>query len=182
MLRLFLLAGSLIIFSVLVYYTATGSSRVTHGFVVANAELMTISNATIAIVKCLIPHLCLSATNPILHRADPPSSFEQTVTSRKLLTNTAVLVGALLVPIPLLVLSYAKWHIFREKENLLPRIVSVLDSLAREALASEDAPISAVVIYNEKIIGQGYDAVMRTGNVGSNKPGVLRQLLGHHYG
>lgn len=49
-----------------------------------------------------------------------------------------------------------------------PSIIERLVVLGKEALASGDVPIAAVLLYHGEVIGEGYNTVVRTGNAGEH--------------
>ena len=90
------------------------------------------------------------------------------MTRSRILTIIAVIVAVILVPLMLLIFSYAKWQVFDVSEHLSPSLVSQLDSLGKEALSTQDVPVSSLLLYKEQVIGKGYNTVNRTGSVGAH--------------
>jgi len=68
----------------------------------------------------------------------------------------------------LVLLFQSKLYWFSKKPELkkLERIVLV--DLAMEALKAKEVPVSSIVIYNGKIIGRGYNTVLRDTNIGGH--------------
>ena len=77
-----------------------------------------------------------------------------------------VCVSALLVGF--VVLSYSKWYLFDERADLPSWITLELEKLGSTALESGDVPIGAVLLYDDTIIGNGYNTVLRDGNAGGH--------------
>ena len=55
-------------------------------------------------------------------------------------------------------------YTFRKGKELNLKIDSTLFSLGKRSLPSLDVPISAVIIYNDSIIGKGYNDVLKNNN------------------
>jgi len=68
----------------------------------------------------------------------------------------------------LALLFQSKLYWFNKKPELkkLERIVLV--GLAMEALKTKEVPVASIVIYNGKIIGRGYNTVLRDTNIGGH--------------
>ena len=63
---------------------------------------------------------------------------------------------------------YKTSHVFSDKEKLSSSLSKELTTLAIQALKSEDVPISSVLLYGRKIIGRGYNTVLRDTNAGGH--------------
>ncbi len=59
------------------------------------------------------------------------------------------------------------YQLHKEKELNL-KIDSTLFSLGKESLPSLDVPIAAIIIYNDSIIGEGYNDVFKNNNAGGH--------------
>jgi len=76
---------------------------------------------------------------------------------------TVALAGVLL----LLIASYGQWHL-RPSEGIAAEIADSLRSLGLRALASNDVPVAAVVLYGDEIIGKGHNTVHRDSSAGGH--------------
>ncbi len=63
---------------------------------------------------------------------------------------------------------YTSSDVFSDKQQLSPPLAKELTSLAVQALQSDDVPISAILLYGRKIIGRGYNTVLRDTNAGGH--------------
>ncbi|MBI5214268.1 MAG: nucleoside deaminase [Ignavibacteriae bacterium] len=66
------------------------------------------------------------------------------------------------------VATYKSASLFRDDVILSDSLLNELRALATTALQHKDAPIAALILYKGKIIGRGYNTVLRDINVGGH--------------
>ncbi len=79
---------------------------------------------------------------------------------------TSIIVLALLFGFQ--VATYKSTSLFRDDIALSDSTVNELRALATTALQSNDAPIAALILYKDKIIGRGYNTVLRDTTAGGH--------------
>lgn len=57
---------------------------------------------------------------------------------------------------------------FKSRITLDPAVIERLMKLGESALGSNDVPIAALLLYNNEVIGEGYNTVLRDGNAGGH--------------
>ncbi|MBK8340910.1 MAG: nucleoside deaminase [Flavobacteriales bacterium] len=70
-----------------------------------------------------------------------------------------------------LVLAYCsvrKAYVLRATYMPTSEQVDVLANLGKEAISSGDVPVAALLLYNDDVIGRGYNTVRRDGNAGGH--------------
>ncbi|HKC69459.1 MAG TPA: nucleoside deaminase [Bacteroidia bacterium] len=77
-------------------------------------------------------------------------------------------VALLCILLLLALLFQSKWYYLTAKANLTPTERKELVNLAVEALKAKEVPVASLVIYNGKIIGRGYNTVLKDTNIGGH--------------
>jgi tRNA(Arg) A34 adenosine deaminase TadA len=67
-----------------------------------------------------------------------------------------------------LILAYTKFHRFKRKIALHEDHFSRLIEIAKQSLKTLDVPIGAILLYKDKIIGEGYNTVLRNAKAGEH--------------
>ncbi len=70
-----------------------------------------------------------------------------------------------------LVLAYCavrKAYVLRATYEPTTEQVEALTTLGQEAIRSGDVPVAALLLYNDSVIGKGYNTVLRDGNAGGH--------------
>jgi len=75
-------------------------------------------------------------------------------------SRTSYFLEGVLAVVLLLLLSYAQWHV-TPSPPLRDEVLDTLRTLGGMALASSDVPVGAVVLYGDRIIGEGFNTVER---------------------
>ncbi|HLA68950.1 MAG TPA: nucleoside deaminase [Bacteroidota bacterium] len=79
-----------------------------------------------------------------------------------------IIVGATLAAgLLLLVASHSQWH-FRPSEDLGQEVLDTLRILGHKALAGNDVPVAAVILYAGEIIGEGRNTVQQDRSAGGH--------------
>jgi tRNA(Arg) A34 adenosine deaminase TadA len=65
-------------------------------------------------------------------------------------------------------LPYAPYHFLPSGKELSEACVARLRDLGAEALRSRDVPVASVLMFGDSIIGEGFNTVLRDGNVGGH--------------
>ncbi|MBI3193104.1 MAG: hypothetical protein HYZ34_01400 [Ignavibacteriae bacterium] len=79
------------------------------------------------------------------------------------------------------IVTYKSSSLFHDELILDTHLVRELTRLATTALQNNDAPISALVLYRNKIIGRGFNTVIRDSNAGGHaEVNALSDVL-HNY-
>lgn len=68
----------------------------------------------------------------------------------------------------LILLFHAGWHLRRPVSELPPGYKAELARLALNSLESRDVPVASLLIYRGKIIGRGYNTVVRNRHAGEH--------------
>jgi tRNA(Arg) A34 adenosine deaminase TadA len=68
----------------------------------------------------------------------------------------------------LILLFQSRLYYFTVKRDLKPTERKELIKLAIEALKAKEVPVASLIIYNGKIIGKGYNTVLRDTNIGGH--------------
>jgi len=68
----------------------------------------------------------------------------------------------------IIMLLHSKWHLFRISPDISPDDKKELVELALNSLESKDVPVAALLIYKGKVIGAGYNTVVRNTSAGEH--------------
>jgi tRNA(Arg) A34 adenosine deaminase TadA len=82
--------------------------------------------------------------------------------------KTIVKVFLFLLALSLLFFFRSQFFYFRTNENLSEHQRKILLAEASSSLMSEDVPVGALLLFNDSIIGEGYNTVYRDSNAGGH--------------
>lgn len=68
----------------------------------------------------------------------------------------------------LILFLHSKWYIFKSSPRLPPDYKTELVNSALQSLETKDVPVGALLIYKGKIIGTGYNTVVRNTSAGEH--------------
>lgn len=88
--------------------------------------------------------------------------MQKTIDSR-----TSYFLEGILAIVVLLLVSYSQWYI-TPSPRVGGNLLDTLRILGAQALASEDVPVGAVVLYGDSILGAGYNTVLRDSAAGGH--------------
>jgi tRNA(Arg) A34 adenosine deaminase TadA len=71
-----------------------------------------------------------------------------------------MLLGAVLIPLFLVILAQ-KFSWFRRRIELKGDLLTRLQTLAKKSLETMDIPVGAILLYDQAIIGEGYNTIIR---------------------
>jgi tRNA(Arg) A34 adenosine deaminase TadA len=78
-----------------------------------------------------------------------------------------MLLGAVLIPLFIIFLAH-KLSWFRRRIELKGEFLLQLQRLAKQSLKTMDVPIAAILLYDQAIIGEGYNTVLRNHQAGGH--------------
>lgn len=82
--------------------------------------------------------------------------------------NLIFVLGIAFTLLLLILLLQSKLYWFTAKRDLKNTERKELITLSLEALKTKEVPVSSLIIYKEKIIGRGYNTVLRDTNIGGH--------------
>lgn len=73
-----------------------------------------------------------------------------------------------IVALLLLVVGFQRLYLLRQRTELSGEVVAHLKQLAMQSLETLDVPVAALLLYNNEIIGEGFNTVLRNSKAGEH--------------